>query len=125
MLMREALTGNRIRLQEKALKSDVKRAKLVAIAFRKNGSFITSAINQIFRGNKNKFSVHAEEALIKKLKKLRARERYGPITVLVMRWSKGYGWKIAKPCASCERQLRDYGIVSVLFTSNDGSIKEL
>ncbi len=122
MNLQDLLQGKTTDAHKKVIKSDVRRAKLLAVAFRKNGSMVASSTNRIVRGSTKKWTIHAEEFLIKKLKKLRARERFGLLTVLVMRWTPSVGWKLAKPCKNCRRLLEEYGIETILFTTNEGYI---
>lgn len=104
----------------------VKRHRLCAIAFSKSGHIIASATNRIHSdGFVSNFSIHAEEFLINKLRKVKAKERFGKIRVLVVRLAKGKGWAMAKPCKNCENILRSYGVQEVSYTSEDGSIKIL
>lgn len=98
---------------------------MLALAFKSNGMLITSATNQVLKGVTDKFSVHAEEGLLRKLHKLRAKKRLGPITVLVMRYTRANGWRMAKPCKKCYAQLISYGIATILFTTNEGEIDQV
>ncbi len=125
MIMRDVLNGKRNKCIHKALKSDVKRAKVLALAFRKNGMLITSATNKLSLGDNSRFTYHSEEYLVKKLHKLRAKQRFGDITVLVMRFSKKHGWKLARPCSNCQRILERYGVDTILFTVDNEAIGEI
>ena len=124
MNLSQILAGNQDRksLQKKIKYSNVKKAQMLALAFKSNGALITTATNQIIKGQDNKFSLHAEEHLLRKLRKIKAKERFGPIIILVMRYTSANGWRMAKPCKSCHKQLITYGVVAILFTNNDGSI---
>ncbi len=122
MTLKDLMCGKRENVDKKISYSNVLKSKHIALAFRKNGSLITLATNQLIKGHKSKFSLHAEEALIIKLKKLRARERLGPLTVLVMRWSSLNKYCLSKPCKNCRRLLEEYGIHTILFTTNEGNI---
>ncbi len=124
MNLKDLLQGKTTSAQNKILKSNVKKSKHLAIGFRKNGSFIASATNQLIQGQNNKFSLHAEEALILKLRKIKAKERFGPLTVLVMRWSPSAKWSLSRPCKQCQRLLEEYGIDTILFTTNEGKIND-
>lgn len=101
---------------------DIRRHKLVAIALSKSGHIIASATNRKHSGNVSDYSFHAEEFLVRKLRKLSARERYGSIRILVARLSKS-GWALAKPCNGCQRILKGYGITDVWFTDREGIFK--
>lgn len=98
--------------------------KLAAIAFTANGHVVSRATNRIWLGDPEKFSIHAEEFLIKKLIRIRAKERFGRLFVLVARWSPGIpGWTIAKPCENCQRLLDRYSIRGVYFTDRRGRVQ--
>jgi len=116
------LSGDFGSAKSKLNNCNVKRAKIVAIAFTKSLHIVTTATNQINKGSSKKWTFHAEENLIKKLKKLRAKERKGNISVLIMRWSIRKGWTIAKPCKNCLRDLLNYGIKEIYYTNNSGKI---
>ena len=103
--------------------TDVKRGRVSAIAFTKNGHIITKAHNQKTPGNKSQWTIHAEENLLKKLIKINAFHRFGDIIILVMRFSSN-GVSMAKPCMNCMKQLRKYN-VSVFYTGEDGQILEI
>lgn len=106
---------------------DVKRHRLMCMAFTKNGHLICVETNRIAsHGNISGFSIHAEEAVVNKLLRLRARERFGKIFVLVARLNKANGgWTLAKPCEGCEKKLRDYGITEIYYTDEAGRILSL
>lgn len=101
----------------------VKNQKLVALAFASNGRLICTETNKKGSGVVSKFSLHAEEGMIKKLKKLNSRYNYRDIVVLVMRYNRINEWSFAKPCLGCERLLRDYGIKNIYYTDYGGLIK--
>lgn len=101
---------------------DVKRAKVIAVAFRKSGALITSSTNRCVLGSKDRFTFHAEELLIKKLRKIKAKERFDFIEVVVMRWSVTKGWTMAMPCEKCRELLIDYGINRVSYTDSTGRL---
>jgi len=99
------------------------KAKVVAIAFTSSGHILARATNKAIFGMGNKWSYHAEHMLVNKLHKLKARERYGKIFVMVLRWSRSkMDWAMAKPCSNCESILRKYGIEMVYYSDNDGNI---
>ena len=110
--------------QEIAIKiarySNVKRAKVSAIAFSHSGEIIASAHNRRVCGIPGKWTEHAEENLINKLLKLKAFNRFRNITILVMRISS-YGVTMAKPCFKCQTLLDQYP-VNVLYSNWDGRI---
>lgn len=125
MTIRDVLNGKRDECVRKALTSDVKKSKHLAIAFRRNGSLISSATNQLVLGNPKQFSIHAEISLINKLRKIKAKERFGNITILVMRFSKRHGWKLSRPCPNCQRILEKYGVNTILFTVDNEIVGEI
>ena len=104
---------------------DIKRHKLAAIAFSKSGNIIASAVNRKGAGYISDFSFHAEEYLVKKLHKLRARERFGFIRVLVVRMGRATPWALAKPCNGCRNILNNYGVTEVHYTDSFGRILEM
>lgn len=106
---------------------DVKRHRLCALAFNKNGCLIASATNRIHEdGYISEFSLHAEENLLRKLRKINASMRSsGYINVLVVRLAKGKGWTMARPCRGCEKLMRDYGITEISYTDEKGNIRQL
>lgn len=103
----------------------VKNQKLVAMAFASNGRLICVETNKKGCGIISKFSIHAEEGLIKKLKKLNSRYNYKDIFVLVMRYNRISEWSFAKPCIGCERLIRDYGINNIHYTDYGGIIRKI
>jgi len=105
---------------------DVKSFRLCALAFSQSGHLIASATNRTHGdGVVSDHSLHAEEFLVKKLKKIKSIERGSYISVLVVRWSKKKGWTMAKPCRGCEKLMRDYGITEISYTDETGNIKQL
>lgn len=108
-----------------AQKGNVKRGKVAALAFSKNGELIASACNRRITINEpNKtWTEHAEISLINKLKRLKAFNRYSGITIFVLRITST-GMDMAKPCKKCQEQLNKYPI-NVLYTGSDGLILSL
>jgi hypothetical protein len=105
---------------------DVKRHRLCAIAFSKSGQIITSAVNRIHNdGYVSDYSLHAEELLLKKLRKIKAIERFRYIKILVVRFAKAKGWAMAKPCRNCESLLKLSGVQEVSYTDEFGTIQTL
>lgn len=100
--------------------SNVKRAKVSAIAFSSSGEIITTAHNRRVCGKKNIFTQHAEEVLIQKLNKLRAFSRFKDITILVIRVNAS-GLSMAKPCSKCKKILEQYH-VNILYSGWDKQI---
>ena len=73
-------------------------------------------------GHPSKFTIHAEENLIKKLIKIRAKERFGDISILVLRWCKTKKWTNAKPCSKCLNEMNKYGIDEIYYSDEKGRI---
>lgn len=113
------------RLAKKASKSNVKKHKLVAFGFTKTGTQVAFGVNQKGSGRSSLFSIHAEEALVKKLYRLKAKERLGPISVLVLRTTKLGRPALSKPCDRCEVILKSYGIKKIGYTTNNGDVAYL
>lgn len=104
---------------------DLIRAKIAAIAFMPSGAVIASATNRILYSIPDEWSIHAEAFLIKKLRKIRAIERYKDVNILVARWSPlKQAWDIAKPCSNCQIEIARYGIKKVFYTNEFGEISE-
>jgi deoxycytidylate deaminase len=102
---------------------DILRHKHAAIAFSRGGMVIASAVNRRTTGGHiSDYSLHAEEFLIKKLRKIRAKERFGYIRILVVRMPKAQEWGMSKPCDGCQRMIKAYGINEVTYTSESGSL---
>jgi len=100
-------------------KSTVHSQKLTAMAL--NGKHIVCyETNRRGNGLVSRFSIHAEEFLIKKLRKTNAKNRYNALTVIVMRFRKDGSLGIAKPCVDCHRLLDNYGVKNVYYSINDG-----
>jgi len=104
----------------------VKRHRLCAIAFSRSGYIIASATNRLHSdGYVSAFSLHAEEMLLNKLRKINAKHRFGYIKILVVRFAKSKGWAMAKPCKNCEILLKMSGIQEVSYTDESGTICQL
>lgn len=105
---------------------DIRLQKHAAIAMSKSGYIIASAVNRKHNdGVVSDHSLHAEEALIRKLHRIKAKERFGYIRVIVVRVPKGREWGMSKPCPGCERLLIAYGIDDISYTDNDGKLINL
>lgn len=102
--------------------TNVRKAKVSAVAFSGTGQIIATAHNRRVDGHKNKWTEHAEEVIIHKLVRLKAFSRYDNISILVMRINKR-GAAMARPCRKCQILLRQYR-VSVYYTSENGTVKE-
>jgi len=101
---------------------DIKRHRLVAIAFTRSGRIIAIDTNRRGSGAISDFSFHAEEFLIRRLHKIKARERFGDISILVARWGRGPGWTLARPCEGCQALMARYGIKTVEYTDYGGKV---
>lgn len=102
---------------------DIKRHRIAAIAFISNGHVIAVETNRKGSGDISDFSFHAEEFLERKLRRIKARERFGRIYVLVTRLGRQHGWTLAKPCEGCARKLLKYGS-TILYTDEDGIVRD-
>lgn len=105
-----------------AQKANVKRAKVSALAFNKHGALISFAHNRCVRGHPQHWTEHAEEALIRKLDKINAFNRFGKIFILVLRINTK-GLVTAKPCKRCCRILRNRNLK--IFYTDNGKICEM
>jgi len=103
--------------------ANVKRAKISAVAFTSGGEVIATAHNRRVYGHPTKWTEHAEEVLVQKLERLKAFQRFGKITILVLRVC-ATGLTIAKPCHGCQKLLGRYN-VSVMYSSRNGDIIKL
>ena len=110
-----------INFAKKLLNCDVKRAKILAIAFQKQ-KIIAIAANQVVIGSKKRWTNHAEESLLNKLRKIKAKERLGKIDVIVIRWNAKAKWVMAKPCKKCFNKLNNYGIRNIFYSDMNGEI---
>lgn len=102
--------------------TNVRKAKVSAVAFSGTGQIITTAHNRRVDGHKSKWTEHAEEVLIHKLERTRAFQRFKDISILVMRINK-QGAAMARPCKKCQVLLKQYN-VNVYYTSENGTVKE-
>jgi hypothetical protein len=116
-----------INLGIRKIKKDcsVQRHQLVAFAFTRNGHIIGIDTNRRGSGEISNFSLHAEEFLVNKLLRIKARERYGQIFILVTRLGRKRGWTMAKPCPGCQWKLREAGVNEVYYTNESGQIVKL
>ena len=107
-----------------AKKSNVRRGKVGAVLFTSSGEIIAFTSNKTCTGQKDKFTIHAEEYLIAKAHRMKTDQRLGKLYVLVLRWTKKHGITIAKPCILCTELLKatDW---TVYYTDRDGQIKLL
>ncbi len=103
---------------------NVKKAKMGAVAFSKKGETIATAYNRNIYGHSRKFSIHAEAALLQKLEKIKAFDRYNNIIILVLRIRKNGQMSMAKPCSQCQNLLNQYNI-KVIYTHWSGDMMEM
>ena len=73
-----------------------------------------------FDGYATKPSIHAEMMVVNKIKYLDI--DFGKIKFFV--WRGREEPQISKPCAACEKAMRDLGICHVYYTGNNSYIKE-
>lgn len=105
----------------------VKVHKLACVVFNHKGHIYTCDTNRQIHSDddSDKWTFHAEEFVIKKLRRIKARERFRKLYILVARWRSHAGWGLAKPCGDCERILRIYGVDGVFYTNDEGDIRRL
>ena len=116
---REMLDAYKIGIEKIDKDCDLKRYKVVAIAYNSSGKVIVVECNRSAEGQISKFSTHAEEFLVRKLRRIKAVERLGPISVVVMRLTPT-GPAMSKPCKYCEQLLNKYGIDEIYYSSREG-----
>jgi hypothetical protein len=105
---------------------DAARKRVMAIAFSNRGHIIAKSINKAIFGRPDKFSLHAEHLLVNKLSKIRAKERFGKVFVMVLRWSKQkQDWTMAMPCEDCRSRLFSYGVCGVYYSDENGEFRKL
>jgi len=102
---------------------DVIKSRMSCLALSRSGDIICSSSNRLLQGNRVRWSEHAEEAIIRKLRKVGAFSRYKDITLFVFRISSN-GISLAKPCLKCQKLLARYP-VKVFYTTNRGKIERL
>lgn len=105
-------------------KSNVKSFPMTATARTYNGYEITSATNRRGCGSISKHSIHAEEFLVRKMRKLRCLERFGFLSVRVERYAKDGSLRMARPCTRCFNLLKDYGVREIIYTTPERQWKE-
>lgn len=84
--------------------------QVVAIAF-SGKNIIAMDTNRRLDGFGDKRTYHAEEMVIRKLWKLRAKDRMGEIKMAVVRVRSDGTVESKQPCKSCMRELDRYGII--------------
>ena len=73
-----------------------------------------------FDGYSYKSTIHAEMMVINKIKYLDI--NFSKVRIFV--WRGKHKPQLSRPCAACERALRDLGIKHVFYTGNDSFIEE-
>lgn len=118
------ITKQQISLAQKiAIKSDVVKAKMSAIAISRSGEIICSSSNRLLLGNNVRYSEHAEAAVIRKLQRLNAFNRFRDISIFVFRVSSN-GVCMAMPCPRCQKLINRYP-VTVFYTTENGQVEKL
>jgi cytidine deaminase len=104
--------------------SNVKRAKVCAIAFNNRGHLISYANNRRVEGHKRIFTEHAEQNLIRKLRKIKAFSRFGHIVIFILRINS-HGLALSMPCKRCQQILQQYSNKITVFYSDNNKFKKL
>jgi hypothetical protein len=110
-----------------AQKSDVVRGKIGAILFNNSGNILASSCNKTLFGGKENFTIHAEEALLSKILRLKIipRFRENNLNILVVRWKPSInGLGNAKPCVRCQYLLKKLGI-PIYYSAKNGQVEKL
>ena len=102
---------------------DVIKARMSCLAISKSGDIICSSSNRLLLGNNVRYSEHAEAAVIRKLHKLNAFNRFKDITIFVFRISS-LGVSMARPCIKCQKLINRYP-VTVFYTTENGAVEKL
>lgn len=112
------------RFAAKLNRSSVESQKLIAVAIAPSGHVVSSAVNmRATNGRVSKWTVHAEEALAKKIRKTNAIRRFGPLIVIVSRYTSRRGWTMARPCSQCMVILKNCGAKKICYTDWNGNIQ--
>lgn len=118
------ISERHIKIAEKvAGYSDIIKARVSAIAITKGGTIIATASNRRLYDNFVDWSIHAEAALIKKLNKLCAFNRFKNITIFVFRISSK-GISMSRPCIKCQKLLNKYP-ATIFYTTENGTVEKL
>jgi deoxycytidylate deaminase len=120
--------------RQASLKSDFHRCHTGAVAIYNNKilalgwnserlSLMQARYNKLrgFDGYSNKSSIHAEMMVINKIKYLDI--DFSQVRLFV--WRGKNEPLISKPCAACEKAIRDLGIKKVFYTGNNSYIEEI
>jgi hypothetical protein len=111
------LAKGHLRLARKKIRKDctVTSAMLVALAF-SGRHLVACDTNRRLEGFGERRSIHAEEMLLRKLHKIRAMERLGKLTVIVLRVKRDGSLGSAMPCKSCMEALGNFGINEIQWS---------
>lgn len=105
-----------------AKRSQVVRGKVGAVIFTRSGNIVASAANTIFYGQKNKWTVHAEEMAVKKILNFRYRHELGQLYILVVRYKIGSdSLGLSRPCPRCQALLK-WANIKVFYTDENGNV---
>ena len=77
-----------------------------------------NSLERGFDGYSFKSTIHAEMMVINKIKYLDI--NFSKVKLYV--WRGKQGPRLARPCAACERALRDLGIKHIFYTGNDSLV---
>jgi len=106
--------------------STVRRGKVGAILIKDGGGIVCKSTNMNIYGHSKKFSIHAEEYIIKKAEKMKLFTRFPKekFSLLVVRW-RPLTNKLgnAMPCINCQKILDNYNL-NVYFSNYNGEIKQ-
>lgn len=98
--------------------------KLLAVGWNSRKTHPTQAhYNSLERGFDGYYynsTIHAEMMVINKIKYLDI--NFSKVKLFV--WRGKQGPRMSRPCAACERALRDLGIKHIFYTGNDSFIEE-
>lgn len=79
-----------------------------------------NSLERGFDGYSFNSTIHAEMMVINKIKYLDI--NFSKVKLFV--WRGKQGPRMSRPCAACERALRDLGIKHIFYTGNDSFIEE-
>jgi deoxycytidylate deaminase len=92
---------------------DVEKATVMALVIQR-GRVIEVGYNRRRFPTDAGFTIHAEEAVLKKAGR---RARHG--TLLVIRYKKNGEFGLAKPCPRCDRMIAEYGVSYVQWSKEE------
>jgi len=113
-----------VRAIKEAKVSTVCRGKVGAVIFSDSGHIICSSFNTTVYGYEGIWTIHAEEWCLAKAHKIKARERFGNLNMLVVRYKISIDkLAMAKPCEKCSFLIKEAGI-QVYYSDENGKIEE-